>query len=136
MQLATYIRNQKGTPKRDSAPSNISHRTEDVPGRKAVTSVGIYYGCSLFSLPLPLSLSLSPCIWHIKSTVTRKWQERLALSPSLFLVFLFVSILVEYTTLLYSKIIVFLEITGRILATIQRFYFNANRHRLIPRLSF
>lgn len=63
------------TPRR----ANISHRTEDVPGRKAVTS-GIYYGRSLFSPPLPLSLSHSLCIWHIKSTVTWKWQERLALS--------------------------------------------------------
>lgn len=51
MQLATYIRNQKGTPKRDSTPSNISHQTEDVPGYKAVTSV-------FTTDPPPLSLSL------------------------------------------------------------------------------
>jgi len=50
VQLATYIRNQKGTPKRDSAPSNISQRTEDVPGHKAVTSV--------FTTLLSLSSSL------------------------------------------------------------------------------
>jgi len=52
VQPATYIRNRKGTPKRDSASSNISHRTEDVPGHKVVTGV---FTRRAFSVPARIS---------------------------------------------------------------------------------